>query len=83
MPVPDLKRKTLEECCTLLETQKFTKINGSYDYLLDLPFRSLTVQTAKKHREALESLKASIKKLEALTPKNLWLNDLELFEKIK
>jgi DNA topoisomerase-2 len=83
MPVPDLKRKTLEECCTLLETQKFAKINGSYDYLLDLPFRSLSVQTAKKHRDALESLKASIKKLEALTPKNLWLNDLELFEKIK
>jgi DNA topoisomerase-2 len=83
MPVPDLKRKTLEECSALLETQKFAKIDGSYDYLLDLPFRSLSVQTAKKHRDALESLKASIKKLEALTPKNLWLNDLELFEKIK
>jgi DNA topoisomerase-2 len=83
MPVPDLKRKTTEECSKLLEAQRFVKIDGGYDYLLDLPFRSLTVQTAKKHQDALDSLRASIKELESKTPEDMWLSDLELFGKNK
>lgn len=83
MPVPDLKRKTQEECCKLLESQHFVKIEDSYDYLLDLPFRSLTVQTAQKHRDALETLKEKIKTLESMSPEQLWLSDLELFAKNK
>jgi DNA topoisomerase-2 len=83
MPVPDLKRKTLAECDVLLDTQKFLKIDGSYDYLLDLPFKSLTAQNAQKHRDSLDSLRESIKTLESKTPEDLWLSDLELFTKNK
>jgi DNA topoisomerase-2 len=83
MPIPDLKRKTLAECDVLLDTQKFLKIDGSYDYLLDLPFKSLTAQNAQKHRDSLESLRESIKTLESKTPEDLWLSDLELFAKNK
>jgi len=83
MPIPDLKRKPQEECCRLLEEQKFVRIKDAYDYLLDLPFRSLTKQTAEKHHDALEELRASIKTLESLSPEELWLSDLELFEKTK
>lgn len=82
MPIPDLKRKTQEECVALLEAQKFVSIDG-YDYLLDLPFRSLTKQTAQKHRDALETLRTNIKTLESKTPEDLWLSDLELFGKSK
>jgi hypothetical protein len=82
MPIPDLKRKTQEECVALLEAQKFVSIDG-YDYLLDLPFRSLTKQTAQKHQDALESLKKEIKTLESKSPEDLWLSDLELFGKSK
>jgi DNA topoisomerase-2 len=79
MPIPDLKRKTPEECDKLLEQQKFVKISDSYDYLLDLPIKSLTSVHARKHHDELESLKAKITQLEKKTPELLWLDDLESF----
>jgi DNA topoisomerase-2 len=81
MPVPDLKRKTKEECDKLLEAQKFLKISGEYDYLMDLPFKSLTKQNAQKHQDTLEALRSSIKTLESRSPEDLWSIDLELFTK--
>jgi DNA topoisomerase-2 len=80
-PVPDLRRKTTEECNALLEEQKFAKI-PSYDYLLDLPIKSITKTVADKHRSELEKLRESIRSLEGMTAKDLWLSDLEAFSKI-
>ncbi len=76
-PLPDLRRKTREECDTLLEKQKFVKISDSYDYLMDLPFKSITVTNARKHQADLEALKTKINALEKKTPEELWLDDLE------
>ena len=75
-PLPDLRRKTREECDTLLEKQKFVKISDSYDYLMDLPFKSITVTNARKHQADLEALKSKIGALEKKTPEDLWLDDL-------
>lgn len=76
-PRPDLRRKTLEDCDKLLVTEKFMKIKDSYDYLMDLPIKSLTLKNAQKHEHDLEILKQKIKELESKTPKQLWLDDLE------
>jgi len=78
-PLPDLRRKTREECDTLLEKQKFAKISESYDYLMDLPFKSITVTNARKHQADLEALRKKISELEKKTPEGLWLDDLETF----
>jgi DNA topoisomerase-2 len=77
-PVPDLRRKTREECDVLLEKEKFTKI-PDYDYLMDLPFKSITLTNARKHQADLESLRERISALEKKTPELLWLDDLETF----
>lgn len=76
-PLPDLRRKTREECDTLLEKQKFAKISDSYDYLMDLPFKSITVTNARKHQADLLALKSKIEALEKKTPEGLWLDDLD------
>ena len=81
-PLPDLRRKTIEECEILLEQEKFLKIKN-YDYLLDLPIKSITITNATKHQNEYNVLKEKIKELESKSEKDLWLNDLELFEKIK
>ena len=78
-PLPDLRRKTREECDTLLEKQKFAKISDSYDYLMDLPFKSITVTNARKHQADLEALRTKISDLEKKTAEGLWLDDLETF----
>lgn len=82
IPLPDLRRKTIEECEILLEKEKFLKIKN-YDYLLDLPIKSITITNAKKHQNEYDLLKQKIKDLECKSEKDLWLNDLELFEKNK
>jgi DNA topoisomerase-2 len=79
VPLPDLRRKTREECDTLLEKQKFAKISDSFDYLMDLPIKSITVTNARKHQADLEALRGKIAELEKKTPEQLWLDDLETF----
>lgn len=75
-PRPDLRRKTMEECEKLLINEKFTKIKDGYDYLMDLPIKSLTLKTAQKHENDLEELKKKIKEIESTTPKDIWLEEL-------
>lgn len=75
-PVPDLRRKSPEDCDSLLEKQKFVKIKESFDYLLNLPIASLTLKHAQKHEKNLEELRQSIVELESQTPKKMWLKEL-------
>jgi DNA topoisomerase-2 len=75
-PTPDLRRRTIEECSDLLTKEKFLKINDSFDYLLDLPIRSLTLKNAQKHEKDLVDLREKIKILESTTPSKMWLDDL-------
>jgi len=75
-PRPDLRRKSDEECESLLAGETFVKLDESYKYLLDLPIRSLTLTNAEKHRKDLETLEAKIAALEKKTPEDLWIDDL-------
>lgn len=76
-PLPDLRRKTMEECDVLLEKEKFVKIKDSYDYLMNLPISSLTLKNMKKHEQDLVELNQKIMDLESKQPKDLWLTDLQ------
>ena len=76
IPIPELRRKTPEECDSLLGEQKFAKIKDGYDYLLNLPIASLTLKHAQKHEKDLEELRSAIKDLESQTPRGLWLKEL-------
>jgi len=75
-PVPELRKKTREECDVLLKKDKFEMIKDSYDYLMHLPIASLTITHATKHEKELADLKTQIAEMEKMTPKNMWLNDL-------
>lgn len=75
-PVPDLRRKTPEECDVLLTDEAYDTINDSFDYLLDLPIKSLTLKHALKHEKDLELLKKSIADMEAQTPRGMWRKEL-------
>lgn len=75
-PVPDLRRKTREDCDSMLLKEKFDKIKDGYDYLMNLPIASLTLTNAKKHEDELVKLRAKIGEMEATTPKQLWKSEL-------
>jgi DNA topoisomerase-2 len=75
-PIPDLRRKTQEECDSLLLEQQFDKIDDKFDYLLNLPIAALTLKHALKHEKDLETLKKSIADMESQLPKDMWLKEL-------
>lgn len=79
-PVPDIRRKSPEECDKLLEKEKFVKLKNGYEYLMNLPISSLTMKQAQKHEDDLNSLKAKIVELESKTAKQLWLDDLSVLK---
>lgn len=76
IPLPDLRRKSSEACDYLLAAQKFDRIKDSFDYLMNLPFASLTIKHAEKHEKDLSELRQNIIKLEAQTPREMWKNEL-------
>ena len=78
-PVPDLRRKSPEECDKLLTNCKFEKVKESFDYLLDLPIKSLTLKNAQKHEKDLEDLKNKITEIEKSNAKQMWLNELKSY----
>jgi DNA topoisomerase-2 len=77
IPVPDIRRKTAEECDSLLAGEKFDKIKDSYDYLMNLPIASLTLKMAKKHQDDLDELIRKIAELEAKGPSQMWREELQ------
>jgi len=78
-PRPDLRRKTPEECDALLDAEKFVRIKDTFDYLMDLPIRALTLKNAVKHENDLEDLKKKIADLDGKTARQLWLEDLTYY----
>ena len=78
-PLPDLRKKTLEECDILLEKEKFISIDG-YGYLMNLPIASLTLKHAQKHEKDLADLQKEIEVLEKTTPKKMWADELKLIK---
>jgi DNA topoisomerase-2 len=76
VPRPDVRRKTPEQCDSLLEAENFAKIKDSFDYLMNLPIASLTLKQAQKHQNDLEELQRKIALLESKTSRQLWIDDL-------
>jgi DNA topoisomerase-2 len=59
-----------------LEKNKISKVSNSYDYLTLMTFKQLTKGNLDKLKIKLIDNKTEIKKLELLSNKDLWLNDL-------
>ena len=78
-PRPDLRRRTPEECDSMLKSEGFQPIKDSYDYLMDLPIKSLTLKNATKHENDLTELLKRIEYLTHLMPKQMWLDELERY----
>lgn len=61
----------------LVKIDKIIKINDSYDYLLNMPMKSITKVAYEKLKEQIKQLKDELNNLKAASPENLWLDDLK------
>lgn len=71
-----LAGKTDEQVAEVLTARGFVRIDGSFDYLLNMPFKSLTAARVEKLRTHVQELQAQVAALEAATKHSLWRQDL-------
>ena len=84
-----LKIDVLEK---LLEEKKYDKLKGvnklssdgdgkqTYDYLLDMQIRSLTVTNISKYEKEMKQVKKEIEILKPKSASDLWIEDLDKFD---
>ena len=53
---------------------------GDYNYLTDMPFRSLTDSVISKMEERQKKLNNNINELDKMSPKKMWIKELDEFE---
>ena len=75
-------RKTTDIEKELDGINRIIRIDGSYNYLLGLPMRSMTKETLDKLKEEMFALKADLDKIKATGAEDLWLEDLKGLSKL-
>jgi DNA topoisomerase-2 len=72
--------KEIEE--QLEKIDKIIKINDSYDYLLNMPMKSLTKTNLDKLKEDIKSSKEKLDEIKAESVEKMWLKDLAELKKV-
>jgi DNA topoisomerase-2 len=79
----------IDELEKLLDSLKYDKICGmkhddvgklNYNYLLDMPIRSLTITTMEKYEKEMKQVKSDIDILKPKSASDLWIEDLDKFD---
>ena len=63
-----------------IKSHKIETIDDSYDYLLNMPTRSMTKKRLDDLEKEVGKITEQIKSLEKMTEKQIWLNELDEFE---
>jgi DNA topoisomerase-2 len=66
-----------EQVTADLERDGYDRFDGSYDYLLKLPFNSATQKLLDKLRRDTEEARSDLKRLKKMTMYDIWESDLE------
>jgi hypothetical protein len=66
-----------DKIINLIVKNKIKKHNNSFDYLINMSFKQLSIDNLNKLNNKIKELKIIKKELENKTGKDLWLNDLE------
>ena len=75
LELPKLSKLTYEE-----DDDSSKKKEPTYDYLVTMPMRSLTKKKVDELMKKKDDIETELALLEASTEKDLWINDLKLFE---
>ena len=75
------KRKKDNIVAQLEKFEKIKKVNGSYEYLLQMPIYQLTFERMEELKKLIEDGKDEYKKTKATTIQDMWLADLKELQK--
>lgn len=77
----DLRRKTSKEVDDLLSNFKLTMLENSFSYLRKMQMDSVTEENVDKIMRDSRDMQEQLKVLINTSLKQMWLNDLDAFEK--
>jgi len=77
-----IQKRTKDNIIQQLDSKDYWKINESYDYLLKLPIYTLSQEEIDKLMTEKQALLEERLGLSKMTIKNMWLEELHIFEKI-
>lgn len=72
----DINKKNKSYVIDLLEKRSYKKVEGSYDYLVQLPMITLTLEKIQELESKKQELENTLVSLTNKTPKDLWKEDL-------
>jgi len=78
LEVNNKKKSDIEE---KLVQHKFPKIDDSYNYLLSMPIYNLTLEKIEDLKKQEKEKQTEYDTLFGMKPQDLWINDLDVFEK--
>ena len=77
----NVENKAEEDVVRQLERVKdIVKIDDSYNYLLNMPMKSMTKEVYRKLKEDIQEVAAELKEISKKEPKDLWLADLDALQ---
>jgi len=65
-----------------LEELGLVKMDDSYDYLVDMPIKSMTKEKVDKFKIEMKKIKDNIENTENTSAKMMWMNELDELEKV-
>ncbi len=77
----DLRKKTNQQVQELLEGLRYDKLDGEYKYLIKMPMDSVTEEHVAHILKEKTDTEVSLEILTKTTINQMWLKELEIFEK--
>ena len=75
------KKSDAQIAAQLEKADKIVKVDGSYDYLLSMPMKSMTGANLDRLKGQMKDLKAQLDRLKGMSAEELWQDDLNEFKK--
>lgn len=79
--VIDLRRKNSQDINNMLDEMSFDHILESYDYLIKLPMNSVSRENVEKLLKEKNDVETNLEILQNTTIQDMWLKELEAFDK--
>jgi DNA topoisomerase-2 len=78
----DLRKKTNNDICDILEKKKYTKINDSYHYLIKMSMDSVCQENVDSLNQQLNGKQSEYDKMWNSSHKDIWKDELEQLKKV-
>jgi DNA topoisomerase-2 len=76
----DLRNKSDTQIQSLLQSMKFDKQDGDYDYLLNMVMKSVSLENSQKIIKQFEEKQKELEIIKNTTEKQMWVNELKDLE---